>query len=132
MHTSYILDICIPPACSFFPSEPQGAGQTPIGISADGAVIVWSAHWSADAGNTWAACTGLPAGDRGTASTPVADRVNPARMYATAGGSLYHSSDAGRSFTQGARAIPNVENAMRAVWNVEGHVWIPTSGGLCE
>ena len=48
----------------------------------------------------------------GTASTPVADRVNPQRMYATEGGSLYHSADGGRTFSQGARGVLNVENAV--------------------
>jgi hypothetical protein len=77
-------------------------------------------HWSADGGATWTAATGVPAGAR-----VAADRVEPQRFYAVAGGTFYRSDDGGATFTATATGLPAEGNVrFAAVPGYAGHVWL--------
>ncbi|MFI0232824.1 1,4-beta-glucanase [Streptomyces sp. NPDC017086] len=98
-----------------FPAQPAPAKDAPgpIAVSADGGVLLWAfgsgdgtahpAHRSADGGSGWAEVPTFPRG-----ATPVADPVDPAVFYAydTGTGTLYASTDHGRTFAPRAGGLP--------------------------
>ncbi|GAA2138994.1 xyloglucanase [Glycomyces algeriensis] len=99
-----------------------------VGVSADGAVIVWSPGngttapvYSTDLGQTWTPVEGLPAGAKVRA-----DRVRASRWYAYFAGVFYTSGDGGRTFADtGATGLPPEGDVdFRAVPGKRGHLWL--------
>ncbi|MET7488097.1 1,4-beta-glucanase [Streptomyces sp. NPDC005538] len=98
-----------------FAAQPSLAHDAPgpIATNADGSTLLWSfvhwdgtkyaAHRSADNGATWSEISSFPKG-----ATPVADPADPTLFYAydTDTGTLYASTDSGRSFTARADGLP--------------------------
>jgi hypothetical protein len=101
----------------------SSTGQGSIAVSADGATFLWAPRggapsYSVDRGATWTACAGL------SGSVQVAaDRVNPAKFYASGRNGTYVSGDGGASFVRTA----SVSGRPRPVPGVEGDLWIATS-----
>ncbi|MFD0317581.1 WD40/YVTN/BNR-like repeat-containing protein [Streptomyces flavalbus] len=107
-----------------FAAQPALAKDAPgpIAVSADGAVLLWSfvhgdgtryaAHRSDDGGASWAEVGTFPKG-----ATPVADPVDPARFYAydTDAGTLYASTDGGRTFAARADGLPSGDSQFKVV-----------------
>jgi xyloglucan-specific exo-beta-1,4-glucanase len=115
------------------PSGVTGGGN--VALSADGGAIVWSpggigVQVSTTFGSNWAASTGVPSG-----ATVESDRVNPAKFYATSGGTFYISTNKGASFTAAAGVgMPASVRKFKAVYGREGDIWLTsdtdTGGGL--
>lgn len=107
-----------------FAAQPDIAGDSPgpIATSADGGTLLWSfVHWdgtkypthrSADNGATWTEVSSFPKG-----ATPVADPADPTLFYAydTDTGTLYASTDSGRSFAQRAGGLPAGDSQFQLV-----------------
>jgi len=98
-----------------------------IAVSADGKTFVWAGQgaapaFSQDNGGTWTPCAGLASGAR-----VAADRVNPAKFYASDRNGIFVSADGGASFVKTA-ASPS--GRPRPVFGVEGDLWVPTNAGL--
>ncbi|WP_167957706.1 X2-like carbohydrate binding domain-containing protein [Anaerosporobacter faecicola] len=131
-------------------SEPTGvAGGGQVAVSADGSVILWSpnpdssgteisVYRSTTGGNSWTACSGLPA-----QSSIYSDRVNPNKFYAFKSGVFYISTDGGVSFAAtGATGLPEHASsvvhsqaekatcAFKTVPGIEGDIWF--AGGNTE
>jgi lysophospholipase L1-like esterase/photosystem II stability/assembly factor-like uncharacterized protein len=115
-------------------SQKGANGQ--LAISADGKAIVHSPEKSAvsyvstDDGASWRAVAGLGV----TNARPVADPVNPKKMYALDGARMLVSTDAGASFAAaGSVATPKGSRVVRAAPGREGDVWVPLhDGGLAR
>ncbi|GGU47654.1 RICIN domain-containing protein [Lentzea flava] len=104
----------------------SGAGGGTVAISADGATVVWTAsgqlpHVSTDQGRTWKAASGLPSGTQ-----VVADRATANTFYALSRGTLFVSTDGGRSFA--ARASGLADGGLKA--GSAGDLWLTHGGGL--
>ncbi|MFC8199857.1 WD40/YVTN/BNR-like repeat-containing protein [Streptomyces sp. NPDC057298] len=94
----------------------------PIAVNADGSALLWSfvhwdgtkyaAHRSTDNGATWSEVASFPKG-----ATPVADPADPALFYAydTDSGTLYASTDSGRSFTARASGLSSGDTQFELV-----------------
>ncbi|MFJ9631021.1 1,4-beta-glucanase [Streptomyces sp. NPDC101175] len=107
-----------------FAAQPSLAHDAPgpIATSADGGTLLWSfvhwdgtkypAHRSADNGATWSEVSSFPKG-----ATPVADPADPTLFYAydTDTGTLYASTDSGRSFTPRAGGLPAGDSQFQLV-----------------
>ncbi|MFI6627003.1 WD40/YVTN/BNR-like repeat-containing protein [Streptomyces sp. NPDC050528] len=107
-----------------FAAQPDIAGDSPgpIAVSADGGTLLWSfVHWdgtkypthrSADNGATWTEVSSFPKG-----ATPVADPADPTLFYAydTDTGTLYASTDSGRSFAERAGGLPSGDSQFQLV-----------------
>jgi hypothetical protein len=107
-----------------FKTQPDIAKNAPgpIATNADGSVLLWSfvhwdgtkypAHRSADNGATWSEVSSFPKG-----ATPVADPADPTRFYVydTDTGTLYASTDSGRSFTARATGLPSGDSQFKLV-----------------
>ncbi|WP_180685578.1 sialidase family protein [Streptomyces gossypiisoli] len=107
-----------------FAAQPDIAKSAPgpIATNADGSVLLWSfvhwdgtkyaAHRSADNGATWSEVSSFPKG-----ATPVADPADPTLFYAydTDTGTLYASTDSGRSFTARATGLPSGDSQFKLV-----------------
>ncbi|WP_405990470.1 1,4-beta-glucanase [Streptomyces sp. NBC_00986] len=107
-----------------FAAQPDIAGDSPgpIATSADGGTLLWSfvhwdgtkypAHRSADNDTTWSEVSSFPKG-----ATPVADPADPTLFYAydTDTGTLYASTDSGRSFAQRAGGLPAGDSQFQLV-----------------
>ncbi|MCX4814244.1 1,4-beta-glucanase [Streptomyces sp. NBC_01239] len=107
-----------------FAAQPDIAGDSPgpIAASADGGTLLWTfvhwdgtkypAHRSADNGATWTEVSSFPKG-----ATPVADPADPTLFYAydTDTGTLYASTDSGRSFAQRAGGLPSGDSQFQLV-----------------
>ncbi|MEV5338090.1 1,4-beta-glucanase [Streptomyces sp. NPDC052676] len=107
-----------------FATQPALAKDAPgpIAANADGTVLLWTfvhwdgtrypAHRSADHGATWSEVASFPKG-----ATPVADPVDPARFYAydTGTGTLFASTDGGRTFTARASGLPSGDSQFKLV-----------------
>ncbi|WP_405863818.1 1,4-beta-glucanase [Streptomyces sp. NBC_01515] len=107
-----------------FAAQPDIAGDSPgpIATGADGGTLLWSfVHWdgtkypthrSADNGATWSEVSSFPKG-----ATPVADPADPTLFYAydTDTGTLYASTDSGRSFTARASGLPAGDSQFQLV-----------------
>ncbi|MFI6208751.1 1,4-beta-glucanase [Streptomyces sp. NPDC051041] len=118
-----------------FASQPEIARNAPgpIATSADGGVLLWSfvhwdgtkhaAHRSADDGATWSQVASFPKG-----AVPVADPLDPARFYAydTDTGTLYASTDGGRTFTARATGLPSGDSQFKlaAAPGRSGDLWL--------
>lgn len=96
-----------------------------IAVSADGATVVWAPETgsvsfrSAEGGGSWVACNGVPSGAK-----VISDRVNPDKFYAYSDGTVYVSTDAGKSFTAGATGLPKDGTCkIKAVTDKEGEIW---------
>jgi len=113
-----------------FAKEPTGStGQGSIAVSANGSTFVWAASnvataYSQDHGTTWKASTGLP-----NNLLVASDRVNANKFYAYGNGTLYVSTNGGATFTAGASGLASSGRA-RAVFGIEGDVWIPAGNQL--
>jgi hypothetical protein len=119
-----------------FPTVPTGATTTGAGgtvaVSADGSIIMWTPPgvtapaYTTDFGTTWTSSTGL------SGARPVfADRANPNKFYAYSGGTIYVSSDGGKTFAAAAGGLAASTGGgrgggprVRAVFGREGDIWI--------
>ncbi|MFA9216976.1 MAG: GDSL-type esterase/lipase family protein [Sphingomonadaceae bacterium] len=107
-----------------------------LALSADGKALLHSpeksdtSYRSTDAGNSWQVVKGLNV----KGARPVADTVNPNRMYALDGARMLVSSDAGASFAAaGSLPVAHGSRLVRAVPGREGDVWVPLyDGGLAR
>ncbi|MFD4570029.1 1,4-beta-glucanase [Streptomyces sp. NPDC058467] len=107
-----------------FAAQPDIARSAPgpIATSADGSTLLWSfvhwdgttyaAHRSTDNGETWSEVSSFPKG-----ATPVADPADPTLFYAydTDTGTLFASTDSGRSFTARATGLPSGDSQFKLV-----------------
>ncbi|MBT2421022.1 1,4-beta-glucanase [Streptomyces sp. ISL-22] len=107
-----------------FKAQPSLAKDAPgpIATNADGSVLLWvfvhwdgtkyPAHRSADNGATWSEVSSYPKG-----ATPVADPADPTRFYAydTDTGTLYASTDSGRTFAARATGLPSGDTQFELV-----------------
>ena len=112
-----------------FATAPAGGkGSGSIAVSAGGATLVWAPQgatpaYSLDSGTTWPPCKGgLSVGAK-----VAADRVNPAKFYASDRTGMYVSTDSGVNFVKVA-ASPS--GRPRPAPGVEGDVWVATNTGL--
>jgi len=113
-----------------FASAPAGStGSGSIAVCADGSTFVWSPQaqastpsYSRDRGVTWTASAGLMGGMRLSA-----DRVNPAKFYASGRGRTMVSTDGGATFVQ---VTAPATGRPRTPFGVEGDVWLVASTGL--
>ncbi len=71
-------------------------------LSADGKVLFWSlgamsvnTYYTTDWGKTWKVCKGLPAN-----ANIIPDQVNPDKIFAESGGTLFVSTDKGKTFKE--------------------------------
>jgi hypothetical protein len=118
------------------PALPAGTttfkGSGSIAVSADGATFLWAPQgvtpaYSQDNGTTWTPCAGLPLGVR-----VAADRVNPAKFYASGKNAsnqsvMYASTDGGANFVE---VLASPGGRPRPVFGIEGDVWVPAGSGL--
>ncbi|WP_033321154.1 sialidase family protein [Streptomyces yerevanensis] len=118
-----------------FKAQPDIAKDAPgpIATSADGGTLLWSfvhwdgtkyaAHRSTDNGATWSEVSSFPKG-----AAPVADPADPTLFYAydTDTGTLYVSTDSGRSFTARATGLPSGDSQFKVVAapGRSGDLWI--------
>jgi hypothetical protein len=118
-----------------FTAQPDIAKNAPgpIASSADGGTLLWSfvhwdgtkyaAHRSVDNGATWSEVSSFPKG-----ATPVADPADPTLFYAydTDTGTLYASTDSGRSFTVRAGGLPSGDDQFQlaAAPGRSGDLWL--------
>ncbi|WP_210592818.1 sialidase family protein [Streptomyces sp. GESEQ-35] len=107
----------------------------PIATNADGSVLLWTfvhwdgtkyaAHRSTDNGATWSEVSSFPKG-----ATPVADPADPTLFYAydTDTGTLYASTDSGRTFTARAGGLPSGDSQFKLVAapGRSGDLWLST------
>ncbi|MGD0037225.1 MAG: endoglucanase [Bacteroidota bacterium] len=120
-----------------FPAHAKGGGACSIVISADGKTIVWCPpgsflSYSEDNGTTWKNCSGgVPL------VSPVADRINPDKLYAYDGakGQLLISTDRAHSFHKAAGGLPvwsewsQLDATVAAVPEHDGDIWICCADG---
>ncbi|MFE9648901.1 1,4-beta-glucanase [Streptomyces sp. NPDC006365] len=118
-----------------FEAQPDIAKSAPgpIATSADGSALLWSfvhwdgtkyaAHRSTDNGATWSEVSSFPKG-----AAPVADPADPTLFYAydTDTGTLYASTDSGRSFTVRGTGLPSGDSQFKVVAapGRSGDLWI--------
>ncbi|WP_328544189.1 1,4-beta-glucanase [Streptomyces europaeiscabiei] len=118
-----------------FKAQPAIAKDAPgpIATNADGSALLWSfvhwdgtkyaAHRSGDNGATWTEVSSFPKG-----ATPVADPADPTLFYAydTDTGTLYASTDGGRSFTARATGLPAGDSQFKLVAapGLGGDLWL--------
>ncbi|MEV6173984.1 1,4-beta-glucanase [Streptomyces sp. NPDC051954] len=107
-----------------FAAQPDLAKDAPgpIATNADGSVLLWTfvhwdgtkyaAHRSTDNGATWSEVSSFPKG-----ATPVADPVDLTLFYAydTDTGTLYASTDGGRTFMARAGGLPSGDSQFKLV-----------------
>ncbi|MEU3087730.1 WD40/YVTN/BNR-like repeat-containing protein [Streptomyces massasporeus] len=114
-----------------FEAQPDVARSAPgpIATNADGSVLLWSfgtadpGYRSADNGAGWSEVASFPKG-----AAPVADPVDPARFYAfdTTTGTLFASTDSGRTFTARATGLNSgdTEFQLVAAPGRSGDLWL--------
>ncbi|WP_407992030.1 RICIN domain-containing protein [Kitasatospora sp. CMC57] len=100
----------------------NGVGGGSAAVAADGSTVIWTPDgrtpsWSADRGTTWAAVSGLPKD-----AVVVADRSAATTFYALSGGTLYASTNGGRSFA--ARGADLGNGQLKAAPGAAGDLWI--------
>lgn len=94
-------------------------------LSADGKVLFWSpgtvsvnTYYTSNWGKSWSTCEGLPAN-----ANIIPDQVNPNKIFAESGGTLYVSTDKGKTFKEFLDVM--VANAdIVANPEKEGDLWI--------
>ncbi|WP_432117849.1 1,4-beta-glucanase [Streptomyces sp. bgisy032] len=118
-----------------FGSQPDMARSAPgpIAAGADGSVLLWSfgpahpGYRSADNGATWTEIPTFPKG-----AVPVADPVDPDRFHAfdTTTGTLFASTDGGRTFTAGASGLSSGDGEFQltAAPGRSGDLWLSLKG----
>jgi photosystem II stability/assembly factor-like uncharacterized protein len=118
-----------------FPAQPDVAKTAPgpIATNADGGVLLWSfgpadPGYRSDAnGTSWSEVPTFPKG-----AVPVADPVDPARCYAfdTTTGTLFASTDSGRTFTARATGLSSgdAEFQLVAAPGRSGDLWLSLKG----
>jgi hypothetical protein len=112
-----------------FGNNPTGTtvGGGTVAIAPDGSSIVWapadtaSVWYSTNFGGTWTAATGVP-----SQATVVSDRVAVGVYYATAGTSLYMSTNGGKTWTTQQTGLQS-GGSLVAMPDAQGHLWF-TSG----
>lgn len=120
-----------------FAAQPALAKDAPgpIATNTDGSVLLWTfVHWdgtkypaqrSADNGATWSEVSSFPKG-----ATPLADPADPTRFYAydTDTGTLFASTDGGRTFTGRASGLPfgDSQFQLAAAPGRSGDLWLST------
>jgi hypothetical protein len=138
------------------PRNPPAGANGFITVSTDGRRWIWSPgggagrggaaggvapYLTADRGETWTACNGLPAGTR-----VVADTVDPLKFYAMNlfGGTLYTSTDGGANFAASPMNLPGGgprrggnrgdsrggQDRIYAAPGIEGDLWIAAIDGI--
>ncbi|WP_075736615.1 RICIN domain-containing protein [Streptomyces acidiscabies] len=106
-----------------FGAEPVGGAESGhVALSADGSTVVWTPagqapYRSSDMGASWTRAGGL-----GADAVVVADRASAGTFYSLSGGTLYASTDGGRTF--GARATGLPSGRLAAVPGAAGDLWI--------
>jgi photosystem II stability/assembly factor-like uncharacterized protein len=110
-------------------NEPAGNGAGAIAVSSDGDTWVWSPEggapaYSADGGESWSACAGVPNGARVTS-----DRVSPERFYGVDRRGIYVSDDSGQTFTLTPFELPRGAK-LRSVFGQAGHFFVTSATGL--
>ena len=111
-------------------TRPSAATGGRLAFSADGASLLWSAggeaYRSPDAGQSWAAVSGLA-----TDAIPTADSVAPLRFYAYSArsGAFSVSADGGATFTPASTLATGGAPILRSVPGQEGQVWVALNGG---
>jgi hypothetical protein len=130
-----------------YPGMPPAAGPGPdidgyaamIAVSADGATVIWAPGDSVPAyfgsAGAWVSSLGAPVGLR-----VVSDRVNPKKFYGydPGSGTMFVSTDGGKTFVAGATGLPedtgvpgwSSQAHPKAVFGVEGDLWLPMAAGL--
>jgi photosystem II stability/assembly factor-like uncharacterized protein len=122
-----------------FAAQPAIAKDAPgpIATNSDGSVLLWSfVHWdgtkypaqrSTDNGATWSEVDSYPKG-----ATPLADPADPARFYAydTDTGTLFASTDGGRTFTGRTSGLPSGDSQFQLVAapGRSGDLWLSAKG----
>lgn len=106
----------------------SGASGGTVAISADGNTVVWTAsgqlpHVSTDQGTTWTASSGLPSG-----APVVADRATATTFYSLSRGTLFASTDGGRTFTARATGLP--DGTVKPAPGATGDLWLTHGGGI--
>ncbi|QJT04466.1 1,4-beta-glucanase [Streptomyces asoensis] len=120
-----------------FAAQPALAKDAPgpIATNTDGSVLLWTlVHWdgtkypaqrSTDNGATWSEVSSFPKG-----ATPLADPADPTRFYAydSDTGTLFASTDAGRTFTARASGLPSGDSQFQlaAAPGRSGDLWLST------
>jgi photosystem II stability/assembly factor-like uncharacterized protein len=108
-------------------TEPPGVGNGgTVAVGADGRRVLWApdgvpVSYSADAGATWVASSGVPVG-----AQVRSDRVAPLTFYAVAAGTCYVSRDGGATFAAtAATGLPAQGNVrLHAVPGNGGDLWL--------
>jgi hypothetical protein len=106
-------------------ARPSSAKGGHLALSANGAVLLWSAdavvQRTANAGRTWSRVRGLDFG-----AAPAADSVDARKFYAydPTSGAFYVSSDAGRSFARTVVLAAGGAERIRSLPGVAGDVWV--------
>ncbi len=109
-----------------------------VAMSADGKTIVWAPEgqnsafpvkYSANDGNSWNECRGIPKG-----ATVASDRVDPKKFYGYSDGKFYVSTDSGMTFTAAVSSgLPNPSAStspettpvsFKAMPGSEGDIWL--------
>ena len=115
-----------------FATVPAGVnGGGSVAVSADGNTYVWApgsalTSYSTNKGTTWAASAGIPSGK------PVySDRVNANKFYIfdASAGTLYISTDAGKTFTKANQSLPT-SGKLSVSAAGEGDLWLASNSGL--
>lgn len=112
----------------FVKSIPDDIGEHEGGtanFSADGKVLFWSpgavsvnTYYTTDWGKTWNTCEGLPSN-----ANIIPDQVNPDKIYAEGGGTLFVSTDKGKTFKEFfSIMLSNVDIIANPL--KEGDLWI--------
>jgi hypothetical protein len=114
-----------------FSGEPvSSADSGKVAISADGTTIVWTEsgqapYRSTDKGATWSKVSGLAAD-----SVVVADRATADTFYSLTAGTLYASTDGGKTFTPRATGL-GTGTQLKAVPGTAKDLWVAsTTKGL--
>ena len=120
-------------AWTAFATKPGTYYQGNVGVSANGATVLWSPsntntiYKTTNKGTSWATVSGISL----SGAYPVGDQVNANKFYITNGNTVYVSTDAGSTFSAKGTTATGAMKKIRAVPGVEGDVWAPCgTGGL--
>jgi hypothetical protein len=115
------------PCTTAAPGYTTSGQMVSVAVAADGSRFVvspgsGSAAYTTTHGTSWTPSTGLPSG-----AMLASDRVTANTFYATAGSTLYVSTDGGANFTE-ANTFTG-KGAPRTVFGQAGEVWVAARGG---
>jgi hypothetical protein len=123
----------------------SASGGGSIAIAPDGSSMVWtplntaSAWYSTNQGATWTAATGLPASsvnssNNNVVTQVVSDRVTPGVFYGFTGGTLYISTNQGKSWTTVQSGLPtncsSQTGCLVILPDAQGDLWLASENGL--